>query len=194
MGNDWLSIISSLVVWVIIMALFTRWLARSRLRARPAAEACHLRYPPEIIYCAIVGVLFSVGMLAAAVFWSDGPVSLVVGSLFALGMSALCLSLVADYRHARHQVQAEGMAYGRMLGQRGMFLWSDVKRVNFSEGMNWYWIVLESGTTVRISGMLMGLPAFAAHVLEHVPAHRIDATARARLEAAVQGKLHKLWF
>lgn len=193
MDSSWISTLVSIVFWVVAMTLITRWMARSRLRIEPADDGMQLRHPLPTLVIGLAATLFSIGMCIAAFTWADGPGWLLAGVLVGSSMLALSLSLVADYYFARHRVDARGMHYGRMAGQRGAFRWTDVKRVNFSEAMNWYWLTLESGVTVRVSGLLIGLPIFAAHLLDQVPAERIDATASAKLDAAAQGQLHKLW-
>lgn len=193
MDSSWISTLISIVFWVIAMTLITRWMARSRMRIEPADDGMQLRHPLPTLVIGLAATLFSVGMCIAAFTWADGPGGMLAGVLVGLSMLALSLSLVADYYFARHRVDGRGMHYGRMAGQRGSFLWTEVRRVNFSEAMNWYWLTLESGATVRVSGLLIGLPIFAAHVLAQVPSGRIDATARGKLEAAAQGRLHKLW-
>jgi hypothetical protein len=82
--------------------------------------------------------------------------------------------MVADYYFARHHVSELGMDYGRMFGQRGTFSWSDVKRVRYASVMKWFAIELRSGSTVRVSAMLMGLPEFAGILRAHVPKSAID--------------------
>jgi len=193
MDRSWISILAQIVFWFIAMSLMTRWMASSRKRSDVGDDGMQLKHPPTTLYIGLAATLFSIGLCIAAVTWTDGPGQLLIGLLFGAGMVAVSLSLVADYYFARHRVDAQGMHYGRMAGQRGAFLWRDVRRVSFNEGMNWYSLTLESGATVRVSGLLMGLPVFAAHVLAHVPAHHIDSTARDKLFAAAQGRLHKLW-
>lgn len=193
MDSSWISILVSIVFWFGAMAMMTRWMARSRLRPDADDDGMQLRHPLPTLVIGMAATLFSAGTFITAFTWADGPAMMAVAALAGLSMLAVSLSLVADYYFARHRVDAQGMNYGRMSGQRGAFRWTEVKRVNFSEGMNWYWLTLESGVTVRISGLLTGLPVFAAHVIEHVPANRIDATARDKLDAAAQGRLHRLW-
>lgn len=193
MDSSWISTLISIVFWFGAMTIMTRWMARSRLHPDADDDGMQLRHPLPTLVIGLAATIFSIGICISAFTWADGPVLVLVGGLAGLSMLAVSLSLVADYYFARHRVSGQGMNYGRMSGQRGAFRWSEVKRVNFSEGMNWYALTLESGATVRISGLLTGLPVFAAHVLEHVPAHRLDATARGKLEAAAQGRLHKLW-
>jgi len=193
MERSWLAILAQIVFWVVAMTLMTRWMARSRLRDDIDGDGMQLRHPAPTLCIGLAATMFSVGVFMAAFTWAEDLAVLFAGVLFGTGMVALSLSLVADYYLARHRVDAHGMHYGRMSGQRSAFAWSEVQRVNFSEGMNWYRITLQSGATVRVSGLMMGLPVFASHVLEHVPANRIDATARGKLDDAAQGKLHRLW-
>lgn len=189
MDVDWLGIVFQIVFWLIAMALLMRWFARSRLRERAPEDAHVLRSPPALLIVALVCLVMSVAMLIGSFSESGGIIPFVVGS----AMSLLSLSLIADYYFARHHLDQQGMDYGRMLGHGGRFAWSEVRRVGFNKRMNWYRLELESGATVRISGMHMGLPEFAEHVLRHVAAERIAAPVLTMLKSAAHGKLHKVW-
>ena len=79
-----------------------------------------------------------------------------------------------------------------MMGRRGAFRWHEVKRIRYATMMKWFKLELQSGETVRISAMLMGLPEFASLALCHVPAAAIDKETRSVLEATAIGHLPSL--
>ena len=189
MHFDYIGIIFQVLFWLIAMAFMTRWFARSRLRERPASEAREQRHPRPILIIGVICLALSVAMVIGSFTASGGVLPFVVGS----AMIVLSVYLIADYYFARHAVDELGMDYGRPSGQRGRFAWDEVRRVAFNKRMNWYRLELESGITVRVAGTQMGLPEFAAHVLRHVPAARIDPHVQTMLERASRGKLHGLW-
>jgi len=175
--------------WIAGMAAVKAWLARSRLAPRPPAQANQVAQPRAILALGIIGTaMFGLAWLASLV-WPDDTVGPFTHAVF-LTLTVLSLALIADHANARHTVDSAGMAYGRMLGQRGSLRWSEVERVGFNRRMNWYRLELACGATVRVSGTSMGLPAFARHVLEHVPAQRIDRPVLGMLALAAQGKVH----
>ena len=192
MHSNWLPYTLGVVFWIVAMALTMRWLGRSRLRARPAAQARQLMHPVSILVIGIVGTVFFLGCLVGALIWADASESVWPFLLFAC-LATLGLYLIADYFNARHQISDDGMQYGRAFGQRGAFEWSEVQQVGFNKRMNWYRITLTSGVTVRISGTLMGLPEFARTVVRHVAPARIDASTRTMLHSASNERLHPLW-
>lgn len=189
MDFDYFGILFQVVFWIVAMTFMMRWFARSRLRDRPSSEARTLRQPTPLLIVGIACLAMSIGMLFGSYTETGGPIPFVVGC----AMTVLSLYLIGDYYLARHVIDDDGMAYGRTLGKRGYFRWSDVRRVAFNKRMNWYWLELESGVMVRVTGMQMGLPEFAAHVLRHVSAARIDPRAHDLLENAARGKLHRMW-
>jgi hypothetical protein len=75
-----------------------------------------------------------------------------------------------------------------MFGQRGILRWSEVRKVRFASVMKWFVLELHSGTTVRVSAMLIGLPEFARLLLRYVPKEAIDPEAHALLLETTQGR------
>nr|WP_307742635.1 PH domain-containing protein [Massilia varians] len=109
------------------------------------------------------------------------------------GFVLLGAYLVADWRFARHTVSDAGMDFGRPTGRRVAFGWAEVGNVRFSKSWNWFRIELRSGEVVRVSGMMTGLPEFAARVLEGLPETRIDGATLAMLRDTANGKLPPVW-
>lgn len=192
MQSSWLPYTLGVVFWIVAMALTMRWLGRSRLRARPSFEARQLTQPIGILVIGVVGTVLFLGSFIGALIWADASEPLWIYFIL-VSLTLLSLFLIADYFNARHQVSDDGMQYGRALGQRGAFDWSEVQTIGFNKRMNWYRITLASGVTVRISGTLMGLPEFARKLVRHVPPEQIDVDTRTMLYNASNERLHPIW-
>lgn len=193
MHEFWFSSIAQGLFWVVSMFVVTRWLGRSRLRARPPAESGNMVQPVGIVLLGLTLLLMMVGIMIGSFVWPDADPMPLWAYLIVVVMIALSLYVIADYYFARHVISDAGMEYGRALGRRARFGWDEVRQVGFNKHMNWYLITLASGVPVRISVMLMGQPEFAKAVLRHVPAARIDATTRTMLYEASNGKLPPVW-
>lgn len=192
MMPGWLSGLAQGLAWIVSMTLLMRWLARSRHRPRPAASSNRLQHPPGVLAVGAIGMLFFVGVMVAASIWPDDGVNVWFYGFFA-GMAMMSLYIVTDYYHARHDVSEEGMDFGRPDKRRVVFRWTDVQGIGFSKMWNWFRIELRSGEVVRVSGMMMGLPAFATQVLRQVPAARIDSDALDLLRNAANDRLPPVW-
>lgn len=192
MMPGWLLALAQGLFWIATMTLAMRWLARSRHGPRPASDAGRLRQPRAMLVLGIVGTVFCIGAMVAATIWPDDTVGFWFYAFFG-GFTLLPLYLVADWRHARHAVSEAGMDFGRPSGRRLAFRWHEVERIRYARSAGWFRIALRSGEVVRVSAMLMGLPAFADKVLRHVPAARIETDALAMLKDAARGKLPDIW-
>lgn len=189
MDSSWITPIFYFLFFTGTMALFRRWMGRQRLRS--PAESGQLAYPPAILIVGLAGTVFFGGIFIASLLWPDGTENFLVHALF-LGLFLLGAYLVAEYFLVHHRVDGQGMDCSRLFGSRRRIAWADVERVDFNQAMNWYRLKLASGSTVRISGAMMGLPTFARHVLDHVPQHRLDLQVRPMLDRAAKGELHPL--
>lgn len=192
MQIDWIRLIFQALFWIFFMTILMRWLGRQRLRLRPPSDAARLAQPRAILYLGLGCTLMFSAIWIASILMPDGTQGLHTHAIF-IGFALLGLYLVADYFLVRHEVDEQGMAYGRLTGRPGRFAWVDVERVGFNTHMGWYRLELRNGTVVRVAGTMMGLPMFARHVLDHVPDHRFVPAALKMMEKAAQGELHKLW-
>jgi Bacterial PH domain len=190
----WIAIVLAVLFWGLAMTLIMAWFARSRNRPRPATDTRRLAHPPSTLVSALVGMGICGGIAIASNVWPDDDRSATTWTTIVfIGFALFLLPMVADYFFARHEVSDAGMEYGRMSGRRASFRWSDVKRVRYVTGMKWFKIELQSGTTVRVSAFLMGLPEFARFLLPHVPAAAVDEPTRAVLQATAQGNPPSVW-
>ena len=95
----------------------------------------------------------------------------------------------------RHYLSGEGIRHSRWMGLRGpgFMRWDEVRRVSYSS--TWKWFVLEAGDgrKARVSAVMMGLPEFARHVLQHVPEWAVEPETRGMLRQVAGGNLPPVW-
>lgn len=94
---------------------------------------------------------------------------------------------------ARHEVSEEGLAYRKMLGAKKYLKWTDVHSVRYVPAMKWFRLETRSGEVARVSAMLMGLPTFAHHLLEHVPREAIEPNTAVILQSTADGSPPSVW-
>jgi Bacterial PH domain len=193
MRHEWWIPIVQWSVWGLIMAVVMGWVARSRLGKRPVSEVQTLRHPRSTLLIGVVGALFFLGIAVVSNTVSRNHTATIWTTLLFIFFGLASLTMVADYFFARHKVSDAGIDYGRMFGQRGNLLWSDVRRVRFASAMKWFVLEPRAGGSVRVSAMLMGLPEFARLLLLHVPAQLIDDKVRAVLDATRGGHPPSVW-
>jgi Bacterial PH domain len=81
----------------------------------------------------------------------------------------MALPLKIDYFLARHRTDADGLSCWTCFSGRKRMAWSDARDVRFAAAKKWFRLRDGSGSTARISFMLMGLPEFARLLLAHAP-------------------------
>ncbi len=193
MDREWWVPIVQWTLWGIAMAAVMGWVARSRLRDRPASERCTLRHPLSTLVIGVVGAAFFFGIAVISNTVGKNPTATVWTTLLFAAFGLASLPIIADYFFARHRVSEQGMEYGRMFGQRGSLRWSDVRSVRFAPAMKWFVLETASGAKVRVSAMLLGLPEFAHFVLRHAPKEAIEPDTRAVLVETERGKPPSVW-
>ena len=175
------------------MAVVMGWMARSRLRSRPKDESRTLRHPMSTLAIGVVGAAFFFGIAIVSNTIGKNPTSTIWTTLTFVFFGTMSLPIVADYFFARHKVSEFGINYGRMLGQRGLLAWSDVKSVRYAPVMKWFVLEQNNGRPVRVSAMLMGLPEFATQLLANVPEGRIELQTREVLQQTSAGQPPNVW-
>jgi len=85
------------------------------------------------------------------------------------------------------------MRYQTLTKKPGSIRWAEVSRLHYSPSMKWFVVEARSGTAIRVSAMLIGLPEFARSVLAEVPRARIDAGALPVLEETAAGSPPSIW-
>ena len=178
-------------VWLVLMMVVMGWVARSRLRARPTANAHRLAHPPSTLIIGLVVFTFFAGIAVVSNVYANQTTSVFTTAVF-VGFAALALWLLADYFAGRHEVSDDGMNHGSVTGRRQV-TWAEVSGVRYSPAMKWFRLQTRSGRVARVSAMLVGLPEFARLVLEKVPADAIEPETRPVLVATAAGHPPSVW-
>jgi hypothetical protein len=180
----------SVLAWIFTSIATTfamAWIAKSRMDRRPASDANSVQHPKSTLILGLVTLVFFAEMAALSItVGKDEDFSIWIPVIFLL-FSGMGGAILADYFFARHRLSSKGIEFGKMFGQRGFVRWNDVRSVDYRSIMKWFRLRTKSGTTVRLSVMLMGLPEFAQHVLAHVPADRIAENTKWLLRDTANG-------
>jgi hypothetical protein len=179
-------------LWAIIMSLIMGWVARGRRQPRAADYARRLQHPPSTLIIGLVSFLFFAAVAVISNVFANNTTSWWTTAIF-VGFALLALPVVGDYFAARHEVSREGLRYGRLIGVGGFLRWDELRSVRFSSGMKWFRLESQSGTVVRISVMLMGLPIFAQMILVNARSAAIDPTTQMILHATAEGNPPSVW-
>jgi small-conductance mechanosensitive channel len=179
-------------LWTIIMSLIMGWVARSRQRPRPARYVRRLQHPPSTLTIGLAGFLFFAAIAVISNMFANATTTWLTTTVF-VGFALLALPILGDYFAARHEVSEEGLRYGRLFGTGGHIRWADLKSVRYSAAMKWFRLESQSGTVVRVSVMLMGLPVFAQLLLVHAPPEAIDSKTVSVLQMTAEGNPPSVW-
>ena len=174
------------------MSLIMGWVARSRMRPRPACCDKQLRHPIGTLIIGLACFLLFAAIAVISNVFSNKTTSWWTTAIF-LGFALLALPVVGDYFAARHEVSREGLLYGRLIGDGGFLNWDELSSVRFNSSMKWFRLETQSGTVVRISVMLMGLPVFAQMIMTYARSAAIDPTTQMVLHATAEGNPPSVW-
>jgi hypothetical protein len=180
------------VLWLLSMSLIMGWIGRSRLRARPDSETGRLTQ---------TWALFIVGLFCFLVFVAMAVVSNVIPNTTTtwwttaifVGLACLGVPLVTGFFLEQYQASPDGLAGTNFIGIERQLRWSELRSVRYSLFMKWFWLETQSGTVIRISAMLTGLPEFARLLLANAPAEAIDAETLKLLRATAAGDPPSVW-
>ncbi len=193
MSREWWVSIVQWTLWGLAMAVVMGWVAKLRLRKRPDSERYTLAHPVSTLVIGVVGAVFFFGIAIISNTVGKNPTATVWTTSAFVAIGLVSVSIISDYFFARHRVSEKGIEYGRMFGQRGSLRWSEVQRVRFAPVAKWFVLEAASGTKVRVSAMLFGLPEFARLVLLHVPKEAIESDTRVVLQETEQGRPPNVW-
>src|SRR5262245_23080208 len=162
-------------VWAILMSLVMGWLARSRHRARPAAQQRELAHPPSTLILGLVCFVFFAGIAVVSNVYANKTTTWWTTAIF-VGFALMAVPMMVDYFVARHKVSEEGMNYRKLTGASKFLRWSELRTVRYAPALKWFRLETQSGGVARISVMLMGLPEFARLLIAHSPRQAIEPT------------------
>jgi len=168
------------------------WVARSRMRPRPACCDQQLRHPVSTLIIGLAGFLLFAAIAVISNIFVNKTTSRWTTAIF-VDFALLALPVVGDYVAARHEVSPEGLRYGQLIGAGGFLRWDELRSVRFSSGMKWFRLESQSGTVLRISVMLMGLPVFAQMLLANARSEAIDLATQTILQATAEGNPPSVW-
>ncbi len=173
-------------LWGVLMAVVRGWLGRSRLRARPAAEARRLALPPAMLVLGLACLAFFGGAAVVSNVFPDRTSTWWTTAVF-VGFALLGLALVLAYFLEVHEVSDDGLASRNLFGITRHLRWRDLGDVRFAPVMQWFRLETRSGIVARVSVMVMGLPEFARLLLRHAPTGAIGPETLEILRATADG-------
>ena len=151
-----------------------------------------MQHPPSTLIIGLACFLFFAGIAVVSNVFANATTTWLTTTVF-VGFALLALPILGDYFAARHEVFEEGLRYGRLFGSGGHIRWADLKSVRFSAAMKWFRLESQSGTVLRISVMLMGLPVFAQLLLVHTPREVIESSTLPILRMTAEGNPPSVW-
>jgi hypothetical protein len=168
------------------MAQVMGWMSRGRFRARPVLKAHLLVHPPSTLVLGLFGFGMFAGMALYISLFPDDTTTWRLPALlmcFALFFTPLVLGFVVE----RHEVTDDGIAARTFVGVRKRVRWSELRAVRFAPVAQWFRLESNSGTVVRVSTMLIGLPEFARLLLQGAPEEAINVEALELLRQTAEG-------
>jgi Bacterial PH domain len=176
-------------------AAVRRFFPRSRAPCygrRMASRPGEMRMPVSVLAIGVACLLVFCTLVAAQVIFPNKTVSGWTIGIFVV-LALMCLPVISAFFVEEHRLSDDGMASRTFAGIRKTVRWSELQSVRYSPAMKWFRLDTRSGTTVRVSIALTGLPNFARLVLSHAPAGAIDAGSRPVLEATAAGRPPSLY-
>jgi hypothetical protein len=188
---SWLATLLQWGIWFVLVSLVLGWLSRDRLQApQPTTTGTLLKLPLSLlvvgVICAAMFGAFTVLSYSAP---TGGPVIATVFLLFA----SLGGYVIYEYFRDRYELRRDGIAYRTPLGGERFAPWADVLWVRYSRTGNWIVLKLLNGRNLRLSVMLIGLPAFAEALLRNVNPDLIAEDSRQVIEETARGEPPKVW-
>ncbi len=187
----WLTPVIQWGLWFVLMSLIMGWLARSRLRS-PARTTggLVLELPKSLL---IIGLVATVMFGAFAILAYPSPTGGAAISAFFLLFVALGSYMIFAYFNDRYELRPDGLAHRKLFGGERVVRWADIRAISYSSTWSWFVLKLSDGTTLRLSVMLIGLPALAQALLAHLDPTTIADDAVAIIQKTAQGEPPSAW-
>ena len=157
-----------------------------------------LLYPRAILVAGVACFLFFGTFTLSSVLHPD-TVSGCIGRPVTTGETLLVVAtlgtfailgafLAASFFLERHELSRDDLASRNVLGRWKSIAWSDIKSVKYCPYPKaWFRLEARSGSVIRVSFALRGLPDFAQLVLERAPNAAMDPTTLAVFRAVALG-------
>ena len=190
--RPWWMVAVQWALYGVLMSVAITWLGRSRRKPRPPEERNVLRHPASVLVTGILSFGLFAGIIVIMHLYPNRTVTPVTTGIFVF-FAAITLPMLSAYFLERSRLSEDGLEFHNFLGMRRWLPWSELREVRFAPVMRWFRLTTRSGTTARVSIMLMGLPEFAQHVLRHAPPEALEDDLRRALRAMAAGDLPPLF-
>lgn len=114
------------------------------------------------------------------------------GVVVPLCFASIGAYLLLEFLTVRYEVKPDGFEYRTLAAGTGFAAWADIRSVRWSLLASWFRVELKSGDIVRVSVIILGLPALAQALLDHA-GRAVDPSARPTLEQTAGGKPPAPW-
>jgi FtsH-binding integral membrane protein len=179
-------------LWGVLMTVIMGLIDRSRRKARRPSERNVMRLPLSILIVGLVCSGLFGGVAVLSNLYPNRTVTWWTTAAF-IGFAAMGLPIITGYFLERHRLSEDGIAFRNFLGMPRYLAWSELHAVRYAPVLRWFRLTTHSGTTARVSIMLIGLPAFARHILRRAPESAFDEEARVMLNRIARGELPPTW-
>jgi hypothetical protein len=179
-------------LWFLLMSLIMGWIARSRLRARPASEAGRLTHTLGMFVVGLVCFVVFAGFAIASNVFPNTTATWWTTAIF-VGFACLGALMMTGVFLEQYEASPDRLVGTNFIGIRKQLRWSELKSVRYSLMMKWFRLETQSGNVIRISAMLTGLPEFARLLLASAPAQTIDSETSELLRATAAGNPPSVW-
>jgi len=193
MQNEWWMEIVKWTLIGVVVVFFGRWFRRYGFRIRLSPDGTTLKQPLSFLIAGVVGFIFWGGFTVVSNTIGKNETTTIWSTTFFVFFALMSLVIIATYFFARHHLNREGLDYGKLHGQRGFIRWSDIREITYKPRMGWFRLQTETGSSIKISVTLLGLPEFAQHVLVKVDPERLNDLTRAVLTEIAAGKKPESW-
>lgn len=193
MQHDWWIEIGKWVLLIVAAAFIGRWFRRYGFRVRPSPDGTTLKQPLSVLITGVMGFIFWGGFTVVSNTIGKNETTTIWSTAIFVFLALMSLGVIVDYYATRHRLSPEGLDYGKLFRKRGFVRWTEIRSIRYGSRMGWFLLRAESGSTIRISALTLGLPEFAQHVLTHVPPDCLDGATKILLTEIAAGIRPESW-